>query len=171
MESAVSNMSTKQEAGNRQGQAPAANPADPTVTDDVISLMRAVVRGAERQLAPYGLIRMEFVLLKAFLSQDEWTVTKLTDVLSVDAPRVSRLISRLVDRGLLRRRRSTSDRRVVQLRLTPKGRELVETTSVVVQQFEADLLQGVSARDLQAVRRVTSTVLENHATLRGRATN
>jgi DNA-binding MarR family transcriptional regulator len=38
----------------------------------------------------------------------------------------SRMVERLVRKGLLRRTRTPADRRVVRLRLTPAGRELVE---------------------------------------------
>ena len=71
----------------------------PNLADRVVSLSNAVVKGVERQIAPYGLISMEFAMLKAFVAQEEWTVTQLTEVLPADAPRVSRLVSRLVDRG------------------------------------------------------------------------
>ena len=135
------------------------------LADRVASLSSAVVKGVERQIAPYGLIGMEFAMLKAFVAQEEWTVTQLTEVLPADAPRVSRLVSRLVDRGLLRRRRRTDDRRVVRLRLTPQGEELTATVCQVVEQFEASLLEGLSAEDGEALDSAISRIVANHAAL------
>ncbi len=137
----------------------------PNLADRVVSLSNAVVKGVERQIAPYGLISMEFAMLKAFVAQEEWTVTQLTEVLPADAPRVSRLVSRLVDRGLLRRRRRTDDRRVVRLRLTPQGEELTAEVCELVRQFEARLLEGVSAEEAAAFEAVVSRVVGNNAAL------
>ena len=43
-----------------------------------------------------------------------------------DAGSLTRLIDQMVERGLVTRGRSESDRRVVTLALTPRGRKLVE---------------------------------------------
>ena len=47
--------------------------------------------------------------------------------------RISRLVFRMVQMGLLGRRRLTNDRRVVMLSLTPEGEELVQPLDVHVQ--------------------------------------
>ena len=127
--------------------------------------MNAVVKGVERQIEPHGLINMEFAILKAFNDKDEWTVTHLADLLPADAPRISRLVSRLVDRGLLRRRRRTDDRRVVLLKLTKQGREMTDELCESVNRHEAQLLAGVSEAELEALHSVTEKILANHATL------
>lgn len=106
-------------------------------------------------------------MLKAFVVQEEWTVTQLTEVLPADAPRVSRLVSRLVDRGLLRRRRRTDDRRVVRLRLTPQGEELTAEVCELVRQFETRLLEGVGAEEAATFEAVVSRVVGNNAALQG----
>ena len=50
-----------------------------------------------------------------------------------DPSRISRMVTKLVDMGLLRRRRLRNDRRIVMLRLTPEGNEL---TSQLVEQAQ-----------------------------------
>ena len=137
----------------------------PELAEGVLGLINAVVKGVERQIEPFGLINMEFSILKSFLDQDEWTVTGLANLLPADAPRISRLVSKLVDRGLLRRRRRTDDRRVVLLRLTQQGKDLTEELRQRVHQHEARLLEGVSVEDLETLRAVTSKILGNHASM------
>ena len=137
----------------------------PELAEGVSQLVNAVVKGTERQIAPAGLINMEFAILKSFAEKNEWTVTQLANVLPADAPRISRLVSKLVDRGLLRRRRRTDDRRVVLLRLTPQGTELTEELRQRVSQHENRLLAGVSPAELETLRTVTSKILANHATM------
>ena len=50
----------------------------------------------------------------------------IAEELNVNPSTGTRMTDRLVGKGLVRRVRSTDDRRVVQLRLTPAGREIVE---------------------------------------------
>lgn len=150
---------THSEEDSREGGAPVA------LAEGVSRLVNAVVKGMERQIEPLGLINMEFAILKAFNDKDEWTVTHLADLLPADAPRISRLVSRLVDRGLLRRRRRTDDRRVVLLKLTKQGREVTDELCERVTQHEAQLLAGVSAEELDALRAVTEKILANHANM------
>ena len=137
----------------------------PELAEEVVGLVNAVVKGVERQIEPFGLINMEFSILKCFTEKDEWTVTALANLLPADAPRISRLVSKLVDRGLLRRRRRTDDRRVVLLRLTQQGKDLTEELCQRVHQHEARLLSGVSVEDLGTLRAVTSKILANHASM------
>ncbi len=137
----------------------------PELAEGVVQLVNAVVKGVERQISPAGLISMEFAILKSFVEKNEWTVTQLADVLPADAPRISRLVTKLVDRGLLRRRRRTDDRRVVLLRLTKQGQELTEELCGRVHQHEARLLAGVSEEELETLRAVTAKILVNHGAM------
>ena len=56
-----------------------------------------------------------------FLTDLEWTATELAQMLSADASSISRVVSKLVERGLLSRRRPREDRRKVLLKLTEEG--------------------------------------------------
>ncbi len=135
------------------------------LAEGVVSLVNAFVKGVERQIAPLGLTNMEFALLKTFLEKNEWTVTGLAEVLPADAPRISRVVTRMVERGLLRRRRRTDDRRVVELRLTRDGQELIADLHQRVSEHEEKLLAGVSAEEKETLQTVTAKVLANHAAL------
>ena len=50
----------------------------------------------------------------------------IAEELGVNPSTGTRMLDRLIRKGLVRRTRSASDRRVVRLRLTPTGRELVD---------------------------------------------
>ena len=71
-----------------------------------------------------------------------------------DAGSLTRLIDQMVERGLVTRQRSETDRRVVTLALTPRGRALVEALAPRVMNFWNGLLSGFShAEDRHADRR------------------
>jgi DNA-binding MarR family transcriptional regulator len=57
-------------------------------------------------------------------------VVDVSGELGVDPSTGTRLCDRLVRKGLVRRQRSTSDRRVVRVTLTPAGRSLVDQVTV-----------------------------------------
>jgi len=59
-----------------------------------------------------------------------------------DAGSLTRLIDQMVERGLVTRGRSETDRRVVTLSLTPRGCSLVEALAPKVMNFWNDLLSG-----------------------------
>ena len=119
----------------------------------------------EEQVAPYNLIPLEFAILRAFPGREEWTTTQLAKALLVTLSRISRIVTKLVGRDLLRRRRLRSDRRVVMLALTEEGMALTQDLHRRVQAFDAMLSEGVSAQEMAVFTSVTSKVMANYASL------
>ncbi len=76
---------------------------------------------------------------------------------------MSRLVAKLVDDRLLRRRRLRNDRRVVVLSLTNQGRDLTNEIDKRMKAFEEDLTEGVTDDELAAFFRVTQRILLNEA--------
>lgn len=125
----------------------------------------AVERGLAHELAPYHLTPMEFNLLRFCLIEqgEEITATQLAQMLPVDASRVSRIVTAVVDRGLMVRRRLPEDRRVVMLHLSDEGRELTLQALRGMDAFVARLMEGVDEGDIQVFVSVFSAMVANHA--------
>src|ERR1700744_4911905 len=68
-----------------------------------------------------------------------------------DAGSLTRLTDQLVKRGLVARQRSESDRRVVRLGLTPRGRALVEALAPRVMNLWNGLLAGFSHAEVDTL--------------------
>jgi DNA-binding MarR family transcriptional regulator len=66
-------------------------------------------------------------------------------------PDVTRLVDRMVARGLVVRTREAADRRVVTVRLTPEGLELVNALDAPVQAMHARQLGHLSADQLRTL--------------------
>ena len=131
-------------------------------------LANAVAWGMEEQVAPYNLIPLEFAILRAFLGREEWTTTQLAKALPVTLSRISRIVTKLVDRDLLRRRRLRSDRRVVALALTEEGKALTLELHRRVQAYDARLSVGVHEEELAVFASVLSKVTANYTALQTR---
>lgn len=68
-----------------------------------------------------------------------------------DAGSLTRLIDQMVERGFVLRDRSETDRRVVTLALTPRGRDLVESLAPKVMHFWNGLLSGFSHEEVDTL--------------------
>ena len=90
-------------------------------------------------------------------------------MLPVDGSRVSRLVTGLVDKGLVRRRRLRSDRRVVMLRLSDEGRELTLRIMERMQGYDAMLTEGIGEEEMRVFISVSARIIANHDAMRGSA--
>ncbi len=115
----------------------------------IVGVVNAVSRSLRAELEPDGLHPLDFALLRALQESGTSTATQLAHLLPVEQSRVSRLVDGLVQKGLLRRRRLRSDRRVVSLELTDQGKELASDLRRRVEARYARLLAGSSPEDVQ----------------------
>lgn len=77
-----------------------------------------------RMLDPYGLSLPQWVILSCLWREGEMTVSALADLVGTGVPATSRIVDRMVDRGLVARRRHASDGRAMLVTATDAGRAL-----------------------------------------------
>ena len=83
---------------------------------------------------------------------------EIKDRLIEETPGVSRLIDRLVAKGLVRRDRSTGDRRMLECFITGRGLELLSRLDDVVNTADAQVLSGLSSEDLNRLNQLLSKI-------------
>ena len=125
-------------------------------------LVNAVTKGTEEEVRPYGLSVVEYNLLKTCMERSEANATDLADVLPVDAPRVSRIVTGLVEKGLLIRRRLRNDRRIVMLRLSEQGQELTSMLRQRIDAYDARLREGIGDDEMRVFVSVTEKIVANY---------
>jgi DNA-binding MarR family transcriptional regulator len=98
------------------------------LVDAVLGASRALVAVAARSLASLAedVTLPQYRVLVELAARGPQRVLDLAVVLAVDASTASRMCERLVRKGLVYRRRLSTDRRSVRVSLTPAGRQLVE---------------------------------------------
>ena len=79
-------------------------------------------------------------------------------------PDITRLVDRLCKRGLAKRIRSQTDRRVVQVEITQKGRDVLNELDPHVKRLPPALLGHMSQTSLQQLSRLLSELLEGMGT-------
>jgi DNA-binding MarR family transcriptional regulator len=130
-------------------------PGNYTMRNSVGYLMRV----CSNRLLP----QMESLFEDQELSFSQWTtlvalhdgrITTAGDLahnICHDAGSLTRLIDEMVRRELVSRNRSESDRRVVTLALTPRGRDLVEALAPRVMNYWNGLLAGFSHTEVDTL--------------------
>ena len=150
-----------------QSQATPMGPEFEDLGSCVTRLINVLAKGTEEVVEPHGLIPMDYAVLRLFLHRERWTVTELAVMLPIKTSRASRVVAKLVDMGLMRRRRPRSDRRVVFLTLSDEGNTLTRDLYRRIEAYEATLLQGVSDEEMSALVSSTSKIMANYAQLMG----
>jgi DNA-binding MarR family transcriptional regulator len=77
-------------------------------------------------------------------------------------PDLTRLLDRLSQLGMVQRRRSDEDRRVVLVRLTAKGRRLVDSLQRPVATLRAEQLGHLTKKDLGDLNRLLTKARTPH---------
>jgi len=107
-----------------------------TVQDSVGYLMRhgaSLMREElEAAFANHGFTFVQWVTMMRVRDNPALTAGDLCRDLHHDSGAFTRVLDQLENRGLIRRERSETDRRVVLLHLTPDGRRVVETLLPIV---------------------------------------
>lgn len=134
----------------------------------ISELTNLALKSLTTQVAAYSLTPMEFDLLRVCYTLDrECTATELARFLPVDPARISRLVNELVDKGLLRRRRTREDRRIVMLRLSDDGRVLIADIMADMTRYNARLIEGIGPDEMQVFLQVMSHIIANLETVEG----
>lgn len=130
---------------------------------DCVSSLAKVVSVAVRLEMERGDLRpYEFAVMQLFCQRSNWTATQLTEKLPLDPSRISRVVDQLVSRRLLRRRRSKTDRRVVNLELTDNGGEMIAAAHFRIISYQADLLNDVSDEELRGFFATARKVIQTY---------
>lgn len=124
-------------------------------------VMTAVAQEVERQLEPSDLTNAQWVpLFKLFIGKAS-TVAELARECQLDAGAMTRLLDRLETKGLCRRVRSVADRRVVNIELTPAGREAAAGIPAVLCRVQNAHLAGFSLEEFQTLKSFLRRILDN----------
>ena len=124
---------------------------------------REVVASYRSVLEPLGLTHPQYLVMLALWQRDATTsgglsVTELSALLHLDPGTSSPLVKRLEAAGLVTRRRSSSDERVLVVEVTPAGRDLRRRALAVPTTMLARL--GMSQDDLAATNDVLHRIID-----------
>ena len=126
---------------------------------DTYRIVHARVNSDLRQ---YGLTLPQYSLMR-IVGKSESRSLEMNEIakeLLVTLANVSVVADNLERRGYLKRVRGVSDRRVVRVELTPRGRTLWERISTAHRRRVAELMEGLSVSELRELAAHTDKVRE-----------
>ena len=99
-------------------------PLDHQLCFSLYSASMAISRAYKPMLDALGLTYPQYLVLHALWEQDGRTIGEIAERLGLESSTITPLVKRLESAGLVTRARNPEDERQVQVRLTPRGREI-----------------------------------------------
>lgn len=103
--------------------------------------------------AKLGLTNLQMGVLGALMHRDGCTMSELAEDQMVVRSGATRIVDDLVRAGLVERQTDPADRRVVRLRITPRGRDVMATIHREAPQVLGTILARMSESDQEALLR------------------
>lgn len=121
----------------------------------------SLVRGVDQRMQPLELTAMQWEpLLLLYLNRAD-TVAALARESNVNCSAMTRMLDRLEDKKLLKRKRSDEDRRVVHLALTEKGHAIGNEIQPLLNAELERHLRGLSEEEIATLIDLLTRMLKN----------
>jgi DNA-binding MarR family transcriptional regulator len=118
---------------------------------------------AAKLLAGLGLFPGQETVLKLLAEHDGRTMGDLAGALRVRPPTASKTIARLTAQGLVERRTSNGDGRLVRVHLTDTGRERANAIDGIWHALEQEMVDGLDGKDRKRLRKLLRRIERNLA--------
>jgi len=136
-------------------------PAAPEPRPDVDSIVETIIylytesRRLTKGLASqFGLTGPQLTVIKLLETFQDLSLSSLSERIRAQNSTVTGIIDRMEREGLVRRERSTVDRRVVHIRLSEKGQKLARQIQVEPMEIFRDALASLTQADLRDLLRI-----------------
>ncbi|NEX59894.1 MarR family winged helix-turn-helix transcriptional regulator [Noviherbaspirillum galbum] len=122
-----------------------------------ILLSTAVDRG----LAQYDMTHAQFSIVFKLLHGHARTAAELARDSMTDTGAMTRMLDRLEEKGIVQRMRSSADRRVVEVELTDKGRQLADDMMRVAVEVLNHHLRGFAPEEIEQFKGFLRRMIAN----------
>lgn len=111
------------------------------------SMQRDLLPSLMRMHEQDNLRLIDAVVLQVVDRRDKPTVKQIAALIDRSTSRTSRLIDRLVKRGLLSRSEDTTDRRIKRIRIDKRGRAVIDRMQLIRADATVTLLEALTAEE------------------------
>jgi DNA-binding MarR family transcriptional regulator len=139
----------------------------PYATEESVSWLlnyagRLATRRTTSKLQAHGITPPQWAVLAQLMEQDGQSLSGLGAKALFDGPTMTGIVDRLETNGLVQRRRDSSDRRVINLYLTDKGRELMRQLPPIGQLTDEEMLGGLSREEIDCLVNTLRRIIQLH---------
>jgi MarR family transcriptional regulator, lower aerobic nicotinate degradation pathway regulator len=139
----------------------------PQLQRSVIHLLRRVDQCAAQlystESADSDLTLRQLAILTAISRQEDLSQTDLVNITGIDRSTVAGIVSRLLRKGLLERKRSPLDGRAYCVRLSKRGAKAIAGADRLYTRVEKKLLAGMPAAEANQFVSTLKSILSAHA--------
>ena len=121
---------------------------------------RQLSKKLDRQLAPLGIYRSQWAIIFLLKEYGPITQAQICYYLSVEAPTITRTISRLEKADLVERKTGI-DKREKLIQLTKKAENTYPTWKQEIEKFEARVLENIPKKEQQDILDILQKINNN----------
>jgi len=129
------------------------------IVETIVYLTTESRRLARESAAAHGLTATQVSVMKLLDAIGDLSLSSLSVRIGANNSTVTGVIDRMERDGLVQRRRSGEDRRVVYIELTSRGRKLASDAKVDPMQLFRALLEDLPSRDAAELERITTKLV------------
>ncbi len=139
-----------------------------SIIDDFRASMAELKCVGSERMVRLGISMAQLHVMHLLEGHGELAMSRLADMLDVSLSAATGLVDRVEERGFVERIRVPADRRVVLVRITPAGRQMLEDVEIlrtaliekVLDQLDETQLAGVATAMADLRMAVTSTLVD-----------
>ncbi len=124
------------------------------IVETIIYLYTESRRLTKGMAAQFGLTGPQLTVIKLLEELGDLSLSSLSERIRAQNSTVTGIIDRMEREGLVRRERSTTDRRVVYIRLSDKGEKLAKNIQVEPMEIFRSALTSLTPADLAELLRI-----------------
>lgn len=140
---------------------PDTKPEVDAIVETIIYLYTESRRLTKGMAAQFGLTGPQLTVIKLLEELGDLSLSSLSERIRAQNSTVTGIIDRMEREGLVKRERSTTDRRVVYIRLSEKGAKLAKEIQVEPLEIFRSALTGLPQEDLGSLLRILTKLQKN----------
>lgn len=133
---------------------PDTKPEVDAIVETIVYLYTESRRLTKGMASQFGLTGPQLTVIKMLESLGDLSLSSLSERIRAQNSTVTGIIDRMEREGLVRRERSTTDRRVVLIRLSEKGARLAQKIEVEPMEIFRSALSALSRDDVRDLLRI-----------------
>ncbi len=110
-------------------------------------------------LKPYGISTQLFNILRVLRTANDWiTMNEVNELMIIKSPNITRLTDKLIDKKLISRKRSTTDRRVVYVKILDAGLNLLTDIDAKHEGIQSEYMNQFSEEEALMITEVLKRI-------------
>jgi len=126
----------------------------------LVRAARGMKRALDNELLEIGVTASQHAVLSALAQKDGLSLTQIARKIFLDNPATTGLVDRLERDGLVERHRISSDRRVINIYLTDKGKSILKTIDKIATNLDRNIMSVLSKSEVSELKNFLNRIWE-----------